>query len=238
MRSGRKRTPFESFVRRQSGERLRGGFLCARAQIRDAGTNDGRNGGVQVFERECFVCSASVERSAGFQAVGDIDDRIEPRHVGRPERVPPNRLQNALVVDSETFAREFGAEPRVQNDRVAPLERVDRHIARFAFPYETLDRIEAREIVQHPGKPRAARIFAVPLCEPVGEARHTHRVRVAVRLTEFGSRTRREFSPVRDYRSPVERDDSSRSSTASRLRYNSPRKFPAHMTTAFSPLSL
>ena len=151
----------------------------------------------------------------------------------------PDRLEHRRIRHAEPFPRKLRAEPRVEHDRMPALEIVDGQAACGAPLEQPLRRIEAREIVQHAGEPRALGIFAVSLRQAVGQPRDAHGVGVAMVLTEvlaYRACERRERT--RRQRSPSISSASARSSVASRLRYKSPRRLPAHITTAFSPLSL
>lgn len=85
----------------------------------------------------------------------------------------------------------------------------------------------------YPGRPH---VFMVATGQAAGEASDADAVCEAVILPDVRSNAARERGEVQ--RPPSTCATSSDSSMESRLRYSSPRKLPAHMTTAFSPLSL
>ena len=92
--------------------------------------------------------------------------------------------------------------------------------------------MKPREVVQQSGDPRFTRIGAVPLREKLGGACDAHDVPVTVVLVEDGANVARELCVRQNgYASSVR-------SAVSRARYKSPFKLPAHMTSAFSLLSL
>ena len=97
----------------------------------------------------------------------------------------PDCGQYRSVFDSERFARQLGSETRVQDDRIAAFEGINRQPARLAFGDEPLRAVEAREIVQHPGEPSSGWVQGVSLGEPICKARDPHRMRVALRLPKM-----------------------------------------------------
>lgn len=129
-----------------------------------------------------------------------------------------DRREDLGIVDSVPFPRELGSEAGVEHDRVAAFERVDRHRARLAFGEEPRGLVESREVVQHPGDPRAIGILAVSDRESFGETRDADAVRVAVILADVGP-NRASQRDERGQRPPPEmRAKSSFSSVRSRAR--------------------
>ena len=86
--------------------------------------------------------------------------------------------------------------------------------------------------MQHPGEACLTRVGAVTLRENLRRARNAYHVRVAVILIEKGADLARELC-VRQCRY-------AKSARSARRRdaYRSPLRLPAHMTSAFSLLSL
>jgi len=197
---------------------LRRGLQIGAVQVGEGGTKDRGHRLVEAAERKRLQRRALGERAAGLEAVGQVHDFIEPGHVPGRERVTPDGLQHAFIAHAEEFASEFGTKRSVQNDRVLPLECIDRYAACFALCDQPFGRVETGQIVQHARQARAPRILAVALREPVGQTRNPGGMRVAMRLTELRSNRARKLAEVRNQRSVPIASASARSSMFSRLR--------------------
>ncbi len=122
------------------------------------------------------------EVPARLEPVGQVDHAVERAHLGRADRVLGDRRENGGILDREQLARQLGAQPSVEHDRVGPFEGVDRQAARLAFSDQPFGRIEPREVVEQAGGPGGSRVQAVGLGERIGQARDPDGVGEAVRL--------------------------------------------------------
>ncbi len=179
--------------------------------------------------------SRSLGKTAGgFEPIGQIQRAIERRHRFGRNRMLRDRIQNTLVANAERFAGDDCAQPRMQNDRMGSLERVDRHTPLLALAQQLFRGVQPGKVVKHSGQTGLLRIQAVALREQLRAPRDANGMRVTMMLPEVRANVAREFRiPQPRYRCS-ERDRSARR----RLRKNSPLRLPAHMTSAFSLLSL
>ena len=156
----------------------------------------------EIGERQSLECAAFGEIAAGFEPVGEVENLVQPAHPRARERVTFDRLQHATIDDGEFVARDRRTERRVQYDRIAPRERIDRDHSAFALCDEVLCIVQPRDVVQHARDARANRIFAVGLREPIGEPRDPDRVPVAMTLTEPVPNAMRQRDEIADLGRP------------------------------------
>jgi len=95
-----------------------------------------------------------------------------------------DRRQNGRVVDAETLARQLRAEARVKNDRIAPLERLERKLPLLTLGDKPVRRIEPGEVVKEACEARATRVFMMTLGQAIGETRHANRMCEALVLAD------------------------------------------------------
>src|SRR5579872_4024787 len=94
--------------------------------------------GVEIVERKRFQLATSFEIATRLERIGEINDLIQTRRIGRTQSVRSYRRKHTFIAHTELLASELRAETCVQNRWVRALERVYRKMPRLAFCQQSL----------------------------------------------------------------------------------------------------
>lgn len=156
----------------------------------------------QIPLRQRSQARALLVVAAGLEAVRQVENAIERRHLRVGERMLGDCGQYLRIGHAEHVACQCRGERRVQNHRMLPGVRVDGNAVLFALAQQPVRRVEPGEVVQHARKARLCRIHSMPAREVFRHARDSHAVCVPVFLSEMIAYA---FSELRKPHSSVER---------------------------------
>ena len=114
-----------------------------------------------------------------------IDDLIERGHPSSPNRMPPDRLRNARVIDAIVLIDEIGTHVGVQEQGHRRLDPADGNPAPPRLSGKLHCRVGAPAVMQKPCGTRAFLVHAEASCQFRCRIRHPERMLIASRCETF-----------------------------------------------------